>query len=355
MADMSKISPDAGQTIYDLKDAYARANKWGKSSQKVAGAYNLLQNTWTTAVISNVTVTKNTDRTLSTSGTSNAADDQEIGVATLPAGTYKLVGCPADGGSAAYRLKAVNKTSSNTVIGYDDGEGLIISLAADATVGVNLVFAASVPMTGLTFKPMITTDLSATYGDYVYFIKTNKIIMDELLANHYYLKDGTAPINESLPAEYEDGMTLIQTGSTNKGFPETYSFGITLRYGSNVGRTMQIWFGYSGKLYYRFGSSSSWTAWFEQQNTSSHGSASYEVTFSSTNSIAAGGTMIIPWSSFGLSGYPGGLKFTVSIVNSSSDGSKGIVSYGNGSQGILMYNALPTAKTSGKVTLCVTW
>ena len=141
---------------------------------KAVGAYNLLDNTWSTSVISSVTVTKVADGTITTSGTSSAADDQEIGVATLKAGTYKLVGCPADGGSAAYRLKAVNKTSSNTVIGYDDGEGLSITLAADATVGINLVFASSVPMTGLTFKPMITPDTGAAYADYIPYAMTNK-------------------------------------------------------------------------------------------------------------------------------------------------------------------------------------
>ena len=146
--------------------------------QKRLGSYNLLDNTWSTAVVSTVTVTKNADGTLATSGTSSAADDQEIGVATLKAGTYKLVGCPADGGSNAYRLKAVNKTSSNSVIGYDDGEGLTITLAADATVGVNLVFAASVAMTGKTFKPMITPDTGAAYADYIPYAMTNKQLTD---------------------------------------------------------------------------------------------------------------------------------------------------------------------------------
>jgi hypothetical protein len=141
--------------------------------QKSLGAYNMLPITWSTSVISGVTITRNSNDTLSTSGTSSAADDQEIGSVALPAGTYKLVGCPTDGGSAAYRLKAVNKTDSS-VIGYDDGDGLTITLQSDATVGVNLVFASGVPMASKTFKAMITPDMGATYADYVKYAMTNK-------------------------------------------------------------------------------------------------------------------------------------------------------------------------------------
>lgn len=65
--------------------------------------------------------------------------------------------------------------------------------------------------------------------------------------------------SSSLPDIYNLGFTWIAYGSDAHGFPENYSFGITLKFSS--ARTMQFWFGRSGKLYYRFSDGAAWTNW----------------------------------------------------------------------------------------------
>ena len=69
------------------------------------------------------------------------------------------------------------------------------------------------------------------------------------------------PTSDSLPSAYALGLTFMSNGSTDAGYPERYSMGITIKYSS--ARIAQLWFGRSGKVYYRYSDSeSSWlTTW----------------------------------------------------------------------------------------------
>ena len=78
------------------------------------------------------------------------------------------------------------------------------------------------------------------------------------------LSDGTtSPINSSAPSDYRIGFTWMACGSNSQGFPENYSFGITMKYSS--ARHAQLWFGRTGKMYYRYSDGNEWTAWLTIQ------------------------------------------------------------------------------------------
>lgn len=184
MADMSKISPDSGVTIYNLKDANARANKWDNAGQKIAGAYNILPNNGSsityTSGSDSLTFTKNADGSVTVNGKypSNATfaiygDWSDI---VDENHTYKLVGCPSGGSTSTYYLTAYN-------IGRDTGSGYEFTPPTPVSGqarSVEIMVIANTIMNNITFKPMITTDLNASYSDYVPHIETNTELKAEI-------------------------------------------------------------------------------------------------------------------------------------------------------------------------------
>ena len=169
-------------------DYYPYSNTTAVSHEEyaVTGAYNVAKNNMVNHSGESVTFTVNDDKTISLSGTSsgNIANNVANGqicddISYLPNGRYKLVGCPSGGSSSTYRLTIANAADTEYI--SDLGDGLIFDIT-DSTSWKYLYIRANsgVNLTGKVYKPMITTDLNATYDDYVAPTMTNKELTDKV-------------------------------------------------------------------------------------------------------------------------------------------------------------------------------
>lgn len=137
---------------------------------------NLLNPTLGTITRGGITCTNNGDGTYTLNGT--ATDNLTTFVIEdnfdLPLNaTFKLVGCPQGGGSSTvdvnYKLALFNHEATNQ-IRFDMGNGseAYRNNGTYDKFRMHLsIYASAGTVINLTFKPMITTDLSASYDDFV--------------------------------------------------------------------------------------------------------------------------------------------------------------------------------------------
>ena len=176
-------------SVFALDDTYvpyAKTNKqltedsvsWEDMSQ--IGAVNFLPCLYDSEVVNGITFTANNDGTVTAAGTINTASATHNYVKSadnyyLPAGTYKLCGCPTGGGNNTYNIRVYNINSSSVKIAQDNGSGATFTLASDTKISVAcyVIYDSSDPQTvNILFKPMITpVDYN---GDYVPYAKSNK-------------------------------------------------------------------------------------------------------------------------------------------------------------------------------------
>lgn len=137
---------------------------------------NLLNPTLSTITRGGITCTANGDGSYTLNGT--ATGDAVTFVIEdnfdLPLNaTFKLVGCPQGGGTSSadvnYKLALFNHEATNQ-IRFDLGNGseAYRNNGTYDKFRMHLsIYARAGTVTNLTFKPMLTTDLSATYDDFV--------------------------------------------------------------------------------------------------------------------------------------------------------------------------------------------
>lgn len=131
----------------------------GESQQATRSGKNLLLNNLSTITRNGVTATINDDKTVNVNGTNSSTSIVNFRIndnLTLPAGTYKLSGCPNGGTKTTYRL-AVQDSSWN-VLAIDIGTGATFTLSSETTVKVNIYIQGSYSANNLLFKPMISLD-----------------------------------------------------------------------------------------------------------------------------------------------------------------------------------------------------
>lgn len=134
---------------------------YGKSEQKQYSGKNLLNATFRTTTLNGVTCTDNGDGTYTVNGTASA---DTFFVATKDFTfekdkKYKIVGCPKGGGLNVYRLDGALNVNSDTGDGKEyTGDGNSRS--------VRIIVFQGQTANNLLFKPMITTDLTATYDNF---------------------------------------------------------------------------------------------------------------------------------------------------------------------------------------------
>lgn len=134
---------------------------------------NLLNPTAPTQTINGVTFTNNGDGTYTVNGT--AMNVAYITIFTnLSVSVFqnkKIVGCPTGGSSETYFLSFVCHNGNTWLKEFDDfdGNGIVISnIPSNANkVSVRIMVRKDATANNLIFKPMLTTDLSATYNDFV--------------------------------------------------------------------------------------------------------------------------------------------------------------------------------------------
>lgn len=136
---------------------------------------NLLNPTLLEDSVSNngITCTNNNDGTYTFKGTAT-----DTAIFTILNGTttsallnrfsgenLKLIGCPNGGSYSTYKLQVYTSNHGQFV---DLSNGAIFTVPSDATApNVAVVFYSGYTANNLTFKPMLTTNLNATYDDFV--------------------------------------------------------------------------------------------------------------------------------------------------------------------------------------------
>ncbi len=165
----------------EIADAVAReqiatnAQNIAKNAEGIAGlndslsvigkCKNLLNPTLATTKLNGVTCTANSDGTYTLNGT--ATEQTLFGIESTvkyPSGTYKLVGCPIGGSSTTYSMIM---SPSNGMNYYDYGIGVTRTTTIEDIIFVGILVESGQTLNNVTFKPMLTEDLSSTYDDFV--------------------------------------------------------------------------------------------------------------------------------------------------------------------------------------------
>lgn len=127
---------------------------------------NLLVNTLQTTTQNGVTTTNNGDGTYTLNGTSTGIPGFLIGNIQLKKGiTYKLVGCPQGGSDSTFEMNFVD--SNGTSVFRDYGSGVEVTPDKDISYDVKCSVRNGYTCNNVLFKPMVTTNLNATYNDFV--------------------------------------------------------------------------------------------------------------------------------------------------------------------------------------------
>lgn len=140
---------------------------------------NLLNPTLGTITRGGITCTNNGDGTYTLNGTAtvNANFIFTRNEKLDPNKTYKIVGCPSGGGPTTYKIGVygqTTETSFDAQVAMNPPYGSAketftpnLEQYEEWGYGIQVMVYAGVTVTNLTFKPMLTTDLSATYDDFV--------------------------------------------------------------------------------------------------------------------------------------------------------------------------------------------
>ena len=175
MANISKISPDDGSTILNIKDS--NAVHWVDNA--ILGAKNLLKNTATTQTISDVLFTRNSDGSVTENGTASAYIEYPIlnwSEHNIPLGQYILTGCPTGGANDKYRLlvqfsNSISGTNPTNYIDY--GDGISVNDVSKSYMRILINISSGQVVNNLTFKPMLRL-ASDTDDTYVQYAMTNR-------------------------------------------------------------------------------------------------------------------------------------------------------------------------------------
>lgn len=153
-------------------------NVYGKSKQVVTAGKNLLNPYLKeSTTVNGITCVPNGDGTYTLNGTATKKADfiiftvYKISSSSLFGKTLKMVGCPPGGKTdSKYALYLQRQLAPNyTPVVVDEGNGsssLEINDSVDGAWSAWIRIYSGYTCNNLVFKPMITTDLSATYDDF---------------------------------------------------------------------------------------------------------------------------------------------------------------------------------------------
>lgn len=169
------------------------------------GAHNLLPNIATSQVINGVTFTVNSDGSVTANvpANPNAATLSLTTTLKLPAGTYKLTGCPSGGSTTRYYMQGagdVDYTTGSAIL--DTGEGFTFTLTATNTLLFNILIRTGFTEGGtITFYPIIrlASDTDPTYTPYA---KTNRELTKDTTSENFTLQFSNASANASFAVSF---------------------------------------------------------------------------------------------------------------------------------------------------------
>lgn len=142
---------------------------YGRSEQKQYSGKNLLNPTLQTTTQNGVTCTNNGDGTYTVNGTATgiAAFVVYYNFADVygSASSLKMVGCPSGGSAQKYFLRSYRK-GGNPEILDEYGSGISIGSFKESESNIAIIVKSGATVNNLIFKPMLTTDTTATYADF---------------------------------------------------------------------------------------------------------------------------------------------------------------------------------------------
>lgn len=218
----------AGHLQLEIEDLYSKTHT------------NLLNPTLPTKTENGITIMNNGDGTYTLTGTATADtffdNDDGSEFITFPAGKYHYSGTPIGGSNSTYKSGLFIDTEHQN---NDFGNGVDITFDGTQRCVLRIVVYknTTLPSGGLTFKPMLTTDLSVTYDDYVPYSGSG-----ELNENVASLYNGASKTNASLATiesgttaskAYGDGDLLVYQGRLCIT-KNTIAKGATLTIGDNI-------------------------------------------------------------------------------------------------------------------------
>lgn len=124
---------------------------------------NLINAMYQTTTKGGITCTNNSNGTYTLNGTATSEAVFTIVSRLDISGTYRIIGCPPNGSNGTYNI-SVNVDGAWSVNNYDIGNGSIINPSSYIIIAIAI--RNGVTCNNLVFKPMITTDLTATYDDF---------------------------------------------------------------------------------------------------------------------------------------------------------------------------------------------
>lgn len=142
---------------------------YGKSEQKQYSGKNLLNPTLQTTTQNGVTCTNNGDGTYTVNGTATGiavfAVYYNFADVYGSASSLKMVGCPSGGSAQKYFLRSYRK-GGNPEILDEYGSGISIGSFKESESNIAIIVKSGATVNNLIFKPMLTTDTTATYADF---------------------------------------------------------------------------------------------------------------------------------------------------------------------------------------------
>ncbi len=189
---------------------------------------NLLNLTFPTTTVNGITCTNNGDGTYTLNGTSTGITNFDIFPwQIMKAGKYKFVGCPKGGSRNSYCIETNTPVvASINNFGGEFGDGVILDVTDLGTANnivIRIVVQNGITIKNLLFKPMLTTDLTATYDDFRPYQESIALIPT---TQPFYEGDYIQLNTDGTGVEHREKKRIIIDGNTLK-LNGTDSYGTT--------------------------------------------------------------------------------------------------------------------------------
>lgn len=194
-------------------DGNEKAEQIDDSLSSLGKCKNLLKPISQTITLNGVTCTYNGDGTYTLNGTATVKTFFNFILNYNFKKDTKIIGCPPNGSSDSFGIFIYNVAG-----GFDYGNGFIFK--KDNTTRAGIYINSGYTCNNLVFKPMLTTNLDATYNDFVPYTGDGDTLTADVakinsdLSN---LKDGTTPAAKAVADE--DGNNIKSTYAKKTEIP----------------------------------------------------------------------------------------------------------------------------------------
>ena len=191
------------------KEAVAKVND---SLSVIGKCKNLLNPTLQTTTRNGVTCTNNGDGTYTLNGTPTIDGSWYVVIGILSnCKGMKFLGCPSGGSTSTYKLQLVEVGNYQDSSNYYNEIGNGIIVPDNREFEVRLVTYKSSVNNNLIFKPMVTTNLDATYDDFVPYTGDGDTLTHDVAKLNTNLDElSTYSTEEKVIGKWVDGKLIYR-------------------------------------------------------------------------------------------------------------------------------------------------